>query len=128
MAGALKDHKRAYLVGTRSYGKGLVQSVVQLSEKELVKLTIARYYSPSGANINKQGILPDLEVKRPSFTPDEEKSVLELLKTSENFNSIPLLLKYHSHFFNYSSKCSFGIPLNLRNMAFLPDSKNSQCC
>ena len=82
VAGALKDHKRAYLVGTRSYGKGLVQSVVQLSEKELVKLTIARYYSPSGANINKQGILPDLEVTRPSFTPDEEKSVLELLKTS----------------------------------------------
>ncbi|MGI0510135.1 S41 family peptidase [Treponema denticola] len=86
VAGALKDHKRAYLVGTRSYGKGLVQSVVQLSEKELVKLTIARYYSPSGANINKQGILPDLEVKRPSFTPDEEKSVLELLKTSKIAN------------------------------------------
>lgn len=86
VAGALKDHKRAYLVGTRSYGKGLVQSVVQLSEKELVKLTIARYYSPSGANINKQGILPDLEVTRPSFTPDEEKSVLELLKTSKIAN------------------------------------------
>ena len=86
VAGALKDHKRAYLVGTRSYGKGLVQSVVQLSEKELVKITIARYYSPSGANINKQGILPDLEVTRPSFTPDEEKSVLELLKTSKIAN------------------------------------------
>lgn len=86
VAGALKDHKRAYLVGIRSYGKGLVQSVVQLSEKELVKLTIARYYSPSGANINKQGILPDLEVTRPSFTPDEEKSVLELLKTSKIAN------------------------------------------
>ncbi|UTY28342.1 S41 family peptidase [Treponema putidum] len=83
VAGALKDHKRAYLVGTRSYGKGLVQQIVQLSEKELVKITIARYYSPSGANINKQGILPDLEVTRPTFTPDEEKSVLELLKTSK---------------------------------------------
>ncbi|UTC61281.1 S41 family peptidase [Treponema sp. OMZ 788] len=83
VSGALKDHKRAYLVGTRSYGKGLVQSVVQLSEKELVKLTIARYYSPSGANIDKLGILPDLEVIRPNFTPEEEKSVLELLKTSK---------------------------------------------
>lgn len=83
VAGALKDHKRAYLVGTKSYGKGLVQNIIELTDKESVKITIARYYSPSGANIDKLGILPDLEVKRTEFTPEEEKKAVELLKTSE---------------------------------------------
>ncbi len=83
VAGALKDHKRAYLIGTKSYGKGLVQNIVDLTEKEAVKITIARYYSPSGANIDKLGILPDMEVKRTEFTAEEEKSAVELLKTPE---------------------------------------------
>jgi peptidase, S41 family len=83
VAGALKDHKRAYLVGTKSYGKGLVQNIIDLTDKEAVKLTIARYYSPSGANIDKLGILPDMEVKKMEFTPEEEKAAVELLKTTE---------------------------------------------
>lgn len=86
VSGALKDHKRAYLIGTKSYGKGLVQNIVDLTDKEAVKLTIARYYSPSGANIDKLGILPDMEVKRAEFTPEEEKRAVELLKTSEISN------------------------------------------
>ncbi|WP_029410142.1 S41 family peptidase [Treponema pedis] len=83
VSGALKDHKRAYLIGTRSYGKGLVQNIIPLTQNESVKITIARYYSPSGANIDKLGILPDLEVSRPQFTPEQEKSAINLLSTSE---------------------------------------------
>lgn len=83
VAGALKDHKRAYLVGTKSYGKGLVQNIIPLTGTESVKITIARYYSPSGANIDKLGILPDLEIQKPKLTTDEEKNAIELLKTSK---------------------------------------------
>lgn len=83
VAGALKDHKRAYLIGTKSYGKGLVQNIIPLTGKESIKITIARYYSPSGANIDKLGILPDLEIQKPKLTADEEKSAIELLKTSK---------------------------------------------
>ncbi len=83
VSGALKDRKRAYLVGTKSYGKGLVQNIIPLTQNELVKITIARYYSPSGANIDKLGILPDLEVERPQFTPEQEKNAIKLLNTSE---------------------------------------------
>ncbi len=83
VSGALKDHKRAYLVGTRSYGKGLVQNIIPLNSKEEVKITIARYYSPSGANIDKLGIKPDLDVVPMKFTPEEEEHANELLKTSE---------------------------------------------
>ncbi len=83
VSGALKDHKRAYLVGTKSYGKGLVQNIISLNDKEEVKITIARYYSPSGANIDKLGIMPDFEVQPDKFTPEEEKKANELLRTSE---------------------------------------------
>ncbi len=81
VSGALKDHKRAYLLGTKSYGKGLVQNIIPLTKKEEVKITIARYYSPSGANIDKLGIMPDLEVEPLQFTPEEEALANELLKT-----------------------------------------------
>ncbi len=83
VAGALKDHRRAYLVGTKSYGKGLVQNIEPLTQKERVKITIARYYSPSGANIDKLGIYPDLVVEPLKFTEEEEKNANELLNTSE---------------------------------------------
>jgi carboxyl-terminal processing protease len=62
VSGALKDHKRAAIVGLTSFGKGSVQSVVNLGENRAVKLTIARYYTPSGQSIQKTGIEPDLEV------------------------------------------------------------------
>jgi carboxyl-terminal processing protease len=61
VAGALQDHGRAVLIGTRSYGKGSVQSVVQVSDDDAVKLTTAYYYTPSGRNIHRAGIEPDIE-------------------------------------------------------------------
>jgi len=62
VAGALKDHKRAILLGTRSFGKGSVQSVVPVSNSAAIRLTTARYYTPSGVSIQAKGVAPDIEV------------------------------------------------------------------
>ena len=62
VAGALQDHGRATLVGTKSYGKGSVQSVLELEGKSAIKLTTARYYTPSGRSIQATGIEPDITV------------------------------------------------------------------
>jgi carboxyl-terminal processing protease len=62
VAGALQDQKRAILVGTKSFGKGSVQTVLPLSEKRAIKLTTARYYTPSGRSIQAAGIVPDIVV------------------------------------------------------------------
>ncbi len=79
LAGALKDQKRAYLVGENTYGKGSVQQVLPLGETGF-KLTMSRYYTPSDANIDKVGIAPDLEVKEPALTPEEEASLSSLIE------------------------------------------------
>ncbi|MDJ0535408.1 MAG: S41 family peptidase [Xenococcaceae cyanobacterium MO_207.B15] len=62
LAGALKENKRATIVGTRTYGKGTVQSVHSLSDGSGLAVTIARYYPPSGMDINRKGIAPDVQV------------------------------------------------------------------
>lgn len=64
VAGALQDHRRAVIMGTDSFGKGSVQTVVPLSEKHAIKLTTARYFTPSGRSIQAQGIVPDITVER----------------------------------------------------------------
>lgn len=71
LAGALKDNKRTLLVGTNSYGKGVVQMIWDLSETEGFKFTTARYYTPSGANIHKLGIPADYEVTFPEVLESE---------------------------------------------------------
>ena len=63
VAGALKDHKRAVILGTRSFGKGSVQSVIPISNSSAIRLTTARYYTPSGISIQAKGIVPDIEVE-----------------------------------------------------------------
>jgi len=62
VAGALKDHKRAIILGENSYGKGSVQSIIPLKNKGAIRLTIAKYYLPSGKSITEVGISPDIEV------------------------------------------------------------------
>ena len=62
VAGALKDHKRAIILGENSYGKGSVQSIIPLKNKGAIRLTIAKYYLPSGKSISKVGVRPDIEV------------------------------------------------------------------
>ena len=63
MAGALKDHSRAIIVGTRSFGKGSVQSIIPLAGNGAMRLTTARYYTPSGISIQAKGIEPDIIVE-----------------------------------------------------------------
>ena len=62
VAGALKDHKRAIIIGENSYGKGSVQSIIPLKNRGAIRLTVAKYYLPSGKSISEIGITPDIEV------------------------------------------------------------------
>jgi carboxyl-terminal processing protease len=68
VAGALKDHKRAIILGESSYGKGSVQSIILLKNRGAIRLTIAKYYLPSGKSISEVGVTPDIEI-----TEDLEK-------------------------------------------------------
>ena len=62
VAGALKDHKRAILLGETSFGKGSVQSIIPLKNNGAIRLTIAKYYLPSGKSISEVGVSPDIEI------------------------------------------------------------------
>ena len=66
VAGALKDHKRAILIGENSFGKGSVQSVIPLNNRGAIRLTISKYYLPSGKSISEVGITPDIEIAESS--------------------------------------------------------------
>ena len=66
VAGALKDHKRAVLVGEKSYGKGSVQSIIPLKNRGAIRLTISKYYLPSGKSISEVGVTPDITVEEGS--------------------------------------------------------------
>lgn len=83
LSGALKDNHLAYLVGQRTYGKGSVQQVIPLSSADGIKITMARYYTPSDTNIDKIGIPPDREVLFPVLTEDGEKQFSELIKNDD---------------------------------------------
>jgi carboxyl-terminal processing protease len=72
VAGALQDHKRAVIMGRQTFGKGSVQSIIPVTKDEAVKLTTARYFTPSGRSIQAEGIKPDIELQR-----------LEVKKTNE---------------------------------------------
>ncbi len=77
VAGALKDHKRAVILGVKSFGKGSVQTVIPIEGHGAIRLTTARYYTPSGVSIQAKGIVPDIVV---------EQAKLEPLKANENFS------------------------------------------
>ncbi|MBI5919566.1 MAG: S41 family peptidase [Nitrosomonadales bacterium] len=66
VAGALQDHKRAIIMGTQSFGKGSVQTILPLSSSTAIKLTTARYYTPSGRSIQAKGIVPDIVAEDPA--------------------------------------------------------------
>lgn len=73
LSGALQDNKRAVLVGTRTFGKGVVQSVQSLESGSALKVTIAHYYTPTGKDINHLGITPNVVVKLPK---DQEEALV----------------------------------------------------
>ena len=75
VAGALQDHKRATILGSRSFGKGSVQTILQLGGNGALRLTTALYYTPSNTSIQGKGITPDIKVSQP--LPDELKGRVE---------------------------------------------------
>lgn len=77
VAGALQDHRRAIVVGTNSFGKGSVQTVVPLNQDGAMRLTTARYYTPSGRSIQSLGISPDIIVEQPRRSVNEEEDDTE---------------------------------------------------
>ena len=91
-AGAVQDYGIGTIVGTTTYGKGVVQSIRQLSDGSAIKLTVANYYTPKGNNINKTGIKPDIEVSldtsllnknKDEITHDEDNQLQEAIKAVE---------------------------------------------
>jgi carboxyl-terminal processing protease len=87
VAGALQDHRRAILVGERSFGKGSVQTVIPLPGNGAMRLTTARYYTPSGRSIQGLGITPDVAVDEsrmpvPEFGPEREADLLHTLRNT----------------------------------------------
>ena len=93
VAGALQDHHRAVVMGTQSFGKGSVQTVIPLDETHAIKMTTARYYTPDGRSIQATGIKPDIEVKpaelkelesQPMFTEADLSGHLEGKNEAEN--------------------------------------------
>ncbi len=71
VAGALKDQKRALIVGTKSFGKGSVQTIIPLEDGSALRLTTALYYTPSGITINEKGIVPDVVVDEKPLPTDK---------------------------------------------------------
>ena len=77
VAGALQDHRRAIIVGTKSFGKGSVQTVMPLRSDGAMRLTTARYYTPSGRSIQALGVSPDIIVEQPRRTAEEAEAAEE---------------------------------------------------
>lgn len=85
VAGALKEHKAAQIVGEKSYGKGSVQTTIDMPDGALLKVTIAKWFTPSGKNISNNGISPDIEIKNPEgqsylLNDIQKNKAMEVLK------------------------------------------------
>jgi carboxyl-terminal processing protease len=92
VAGALQDHKRAVIMGAKSFGKGSVQTIIPMKDNSALKLTTARYYTPSGRSIQAEGIVPDIllenvklaAVEEPEFAPVKEADLSRHLENGNN--------------------------------------------
>lgn len=83
VAGALQDHNRAVILGTPTFGKGSVQTIIPLDDNSGLRLTTARYYTPSGKSIQATGITPDVIVKENAFQTNEDKEKIKFLKEKD---------------------------------------------
>ena len=79
VAGALKDQKRAILLGETTYGKGSVQAIIPLKNKGAIRLTISKYYLPSGKSISDIGVVPDIKVEE-----EEEEEEFQIDTETDN--------------------------------------------
>lgn len=104
LAGALRDHKKATIIGEKTFGKGSVQELVNITDKTSLKVTVARWLTPSGTSISKHGIVPDVEVK---LTPEifKEKGDVQLdeaakflIKQGATSSSGPILNSAQKYF------------------------------
>ena len=93
VAGALKDHGRAMLIGRTTFGKGSVQTVMPLSDGRAIKLTTSRYYTPSGASIHDKGIDPDIVVERDQNPADNLSASTSLLERDSEVSLALVKLK-----------------------------------
>lgn len=75
VAGALQDHRRAIIMGTQTFGKGSVQTIVPIDDSTALKITTARYYTPSGRSIQAHGIEPDIELERGEVKIDQDRGI-----------------------------------------------------
>jgi carboxyl-terminal processing protease len=78
VAGALQDHNRAVIMGTQTFGKGSVQTIIPLSEDSGLRLTTARYYTPKGRSIQAKGIVPDITVEQVDLQTSEKKPSMHI--------------------------------------------------
>jgi len=83
VAGALQDDKRAVLMGSRTFGKGSVQTIMPLSNDTAIKITTARYYTPSGRSIQAEGIEPDVVLRSLKLSKDDQQDSFEPIKESD---------------------------------------------
>ncbi|MDW8096160.1 MAG: S41 family peptidase [Aquificaceae bacterium] len=90
VAGALQDHKRAIIVGEKSFGKASVQNIIPLEDGSAIKLTVAHYYTPLGRLIDRKGIQPDVEVK---MREDEEERLQEYIRQKRIEGATGLVLE-----------------------------------
>src|SRR6185436_5743061 len=84
VAGALQDHKRATVIGTQTFGKGSVQTIMPLGNNTAIKLTTARYYTPTGRSIQAKGITPDVIIEEPGATLAARVREADLQRHLEN--------------------------------------------
>ena len=104
VAGALQDHNRGAIMGTQTFGKGSVQTVIELDDGSALKLTIARYYTPKGRSIQEHGITPDVIVEKlhladlkPDHTDEPDKKERDLANHLRNPQPAPSALPVHVH-------------------------------
>jgi carboxyl-terminal processing protease len=83
VAGALQDHNRAVILGTTTFGKASVQTIIPMDDGSGLRLTTARYYTPSGRSIQAKGIIPDVFVKDKLFTRKDEKKEIKFIKEKD---------------------------------------------
>lgn len=89
VAGALQDNKRALILGTKTFGKGSVQTILPLSDGSGLRLTTAKYYTPSGRSIQLSGILPDINMRFVPATEKEEKEIPNFIREKDLRGHMP---------------------------------------